>query len=168
MRREADKMQSARDRFANAGAAEGGQRSSVSVALSLVLLSSGFAMPAAAQTAPPSAVSSDAIKQREQELEAARTEQKNAAEIRQKLQATIAAIGQDRSKLNQQLIDSATQVRSVEFTGFADIYRSNAFCITAREFISGNAFDHAHRLARILPGLYAPLEKANAAIITHA
>ena len=112
-------MQSARDRLGNdrlgnTGAAESGPRSSVSVALSLVLLSSGFALPATAQTAAPSAVSADAIKQREQELEAARAEQKNAAEIRQKLQATIAAIGQDRSKLNQQLIDSATQVRTVE------------------------------------------------------
>ncbi len=58
--------------------------------------------------------SSDAIKQREQELEAARNEQKRAADLQQKLKADIAAIGQDRSKLNQQLIDIATQVRTVE------------------------------------------------------
>ena len=78
-----------------------------------------MALPAAAQTALSSAVSADAIKQREQELEAARTEQKNAAELRQRLQAEIAAIGQDRSKLNQQLIDTATKVRTVE-TSIAD------------------------------------------------
>ncbi|WP_312002504.1 murein hydrolase activator EnvC family protein [Bradyrhizobium hereditatis] len=60
------------------------------------------------------AVSPDAIKQREQELEAAREEQRKAAELQQKLKADIAAIGQDRSKLNQQLIDIATQVRSIE------------------------------------------------------
>ena len=57
---------------------------------------------------------SDAIKQREEELEAAREQQRKAAELQQKLKADIAAIGQDRSKLNQQLIDIATQVRSVE------------------------------------------------------
>jgi len=97
------------------------------VPLSVVLLSASFAglslAPAAAQVTAPSqqtsaqqaaAASPDAIKQREQELEAARLQQKNAAELQQKLKADIAAIGQDRSKLNQQLIDIAAQVRSVE------------------------------------------------------
>jgi septal ring factor EnvC (AmiA/AmiB activator) len=74
--------------------------------------------PAMAQSAPPAqqatAVSPDAIKEREQELEAAREEQRKAAELQQKLKADIAAIGQDRSKLNQQLIEIAAQVRSVE------------------------------------------------------
>ena len=74
-------------------------------------------MPAAAQTAPaPSqaAGSPDVIQQRAQELEAARQQQKNAAELQAKLKSDIAAIGQDRSKLNQQLIDIAAQVRGVE------------------------------------------------------
>src|SRR6186713_541847 len=74
--------------------------------------------PAVAQSAVPAqqatAVSPDAIKQREEELEATRELQRKAAELQQKLKADIAAIGQDRSKLNQQLIDIATQVRSVE------------------------------------------------------
>ena len=43
-----------------------------------------------------------------------REQQRKAAELQQKLKADIAAIGQDRSKLNQQLIDIATQVRTVE------------------------------------------------------
>ena len=68
-------------------------------------------MPAAAQVAAATpqvgAPSADAIKQREQELEAARAQQKSAAELQEKLKADIAAIGQDRSKLNQQLIDIA-------------------------------------------------------------
>src|SRR5215218_4771606 len=92
------------------------------VLLSLYLLSASFAVasfaPAAAQSAVPAqqatAVSPDAIKQREEELEATREQQRKAAELQQKLKADIAAIGQDRSKLNQQLIDIATQVRSVE------------------------------------------------------
>jgi murein hydrolase activator len=99
-----------------------GQLASVRIPLSLALLSAGFAgmclSPAAAQVAESTpqttAVSPDAIKQREQELEAARAQQKSAAESQQKLAADIASIGQDRSKLNQQLIDIAAQVRSVE------------------------------------------------------
>jgi septal ring factor EnvC (AmiA/AmiB activator) len=92
------------------------------VSLSLLLLSVSFAAaslsPAVAQSAAPAqqatAISPDAIKQREEELEATREQQRKAAELQQKLKADIAAIGQDRSKLNQQLIDIATQVRSVE------------------------------------------------------
>jgi murein hydrolase activator len=97
--------------------------------LSVALLSAGFiAMPlasAVAQTATPeqqaaaATASPEAIKQREQELEAAREQQKKAAELQEKLKADMAAIGQDRSKLNQQLIDIAGQVRSVE-TRIAD------------------------------------------------
>ena len=66
--------------------------------------------------APPQTISAapDAIKQREQELEATRAQQKSAAELQAKLKADIAAIGQDRSKLNAQLIDIAAQVRGVE------------------------------------------------------
>jgi septal ring factor EnvC (AmiA/AmiB activator) len=92
---------------------------------SLVLLSAGlFSLtslalaPAIAQVAAPSpqaaAGSPDIIKQREQELEAAREQQRKAAELQQKLKVDIAAIGQDRSKLNQQLIDIAAAVRTVE------------------------------------------------------
>ena len=60
------------------------------------------------------APSADAIRQREQELEAARAQQKSAAELQEKLKADIAAIGQDRSRLTQQLIDIAARVRGVE------------------------------------------------------
>src|SRR4051794_24561155 len=93
---------------------------SVRLPLSIALLSAGFAgvglLPAAAQApaAQTAATSPDAIKQREQELEAARAQQKSAAELQAKLKADIAAIGQDRSKLNAQLIDIAAQVRGVE------------------------------------------------------
>jgi septal ring factor EnvC (AmiA/AmiB activator) len=99
-----------------------GRRLMSAVSLSVLLLSASFAAaslsPAVAQSAAPAqqatAVSPDAIKQREEELEATREQQRKAAELQQKLKADIAAIGQDRSKLNQQLIDIATQVRNVE------------------------------------------------------
>ena len=56
----------------------------------------------------------DAIKQRGQELEATRAQQKSSTELQQQLKAEVAALGQDRSKLNAQLIDEAAQVRTVE------------------------------------------------------
>jgi septal ring factor EnvC (AmiA/AmiB activator) len=64
--------------------------------------------------APATKPSADDIKQRERELEAAREAQKKAAELQERLKAEMATIGQDRSKLNQQLIDVATRVRGVE------------------------------------------------------
>jgi septal ring factor EnvC (AmiA/AmiB activator) len=90
--------------------------------LFLIVLTASFTglvlSPAAAQVAAATpqvgAPSADLIKQREQELEAARAQQKSAAELQEKLKADIAAIGQDRSKLNQQLIDIAAGVRGVE------------------------------------------------------
>jgi septal ring factor EnvC (AmiA/AmiB activator) len=95
---------------------------SIRIPLSRALLSAGLASlslsPAAAQLAAPAqqatAASPDAIRQRAQELEAARAQQKSAAEAQEKLQSEIAAVGQDRSKFNQQLIDIAAQVRIVE------------------------------------------------------
>jgi septal ring factor EnvC (AmiA/AmiB activator) len=99
-----------------------GRRQPVRSPLPLIMFAASFAglglSPAAAQVAAATqqatAPSPDAIKQREQELEAARAQQKSAAELQEKLKADIAAIGQDRSKLNQQLIDIAARVRGVE------------------------------------------------------
>jgi septal ring factor EnvC (AmiA/AmiB activator) len=73
---------------------------------------------AQAQTAAPApqtaAISPDAIKQREQELEAARASKKSAEDAQAKLKAEITSLGQDRTQLNQQLIDTAANVRTVE------------------------------------------------------
>src|SRR6202048_3359900 len=112
-------MQAPPDIHSYPDTARRGQLSSVRVRLplSIALLSAGFAgmslLPAAAQVLPAAgqglpaaqgaaptpqttASSPDAIKQREQELEAARAQQKSAAELQAKLKADIAAIGQDR------------------------------------------------------------------------
>ncbi|QHO72870.1 hypothetical protein ACH79_09750 [Bradyrhizobium sp. CCBAU 051011] len=115
-------MHSTRDIHSYPGTANRGAPLTPAVSLPLILLSASFAAawlsPAVAQSAAPAqqatAASPDALKQREQELEAARQEQRKAAELQQKLKADIAAIGQDRSKLNQQVIDIAAQVRNVE------------------------------------------------------
>jgi septal ring factor EnvC (AmiA/AmiB activator) len=83
-----------------------------------VLVAGTNLVPAMAQTtarpSQTSAASPEAIKQREQELEAARAEQNRAAESEAKLRAEITVLGQDRSKLNQQLIEIADQVRRAE------------------------------------------------------
>ena len=56
----------------------------------------------------------DALRQRDHELEAVRTEQKKAAEIQAKLKDEIDAIGEDRHKLNQALIVGAGRLRDTE------------------------------------------------------
>lgn len=56
----------------------------------------------------------DALRQRDQELEAIRQEQKRATETQAKLKGEIDAIGEDRRKLNQALIDGAARLRDTE------------------------------------------------------
>ena len=70
--------------------------------------------PSIAGTPSPTLPTPEQLKQRAQELEAARAAQKAAAEAQERLKAEIATLGEDRGKLNQQLIDVASQVRSVE------------------------------------------------------
>jgi septal ring factor EnvC (AmiA/AmiB activator) len=77
-------------------------------------VSSSVMAQAAGTPSPAAAPSADDIKQREQELEAVRAQQKSAAELQERLKVDIAAIGQNRAKLNQQLIDAAAGVRDIE------------------------------------------------------
>jgi septal ring factor EnvC (AmiA/AmiB activator) len=112
-------MTATRQTISYSGTVRRGQPYSSLIACSAIVLSANFAggAPSQAQTPPvrqAEAPSGDIIRQREQELEAARLQQKTAAELQEKLKADIAAIGQDRSKLNQQLIDIAARVRGVE------------------------------------------------------
>jgi septal ring factor EnvC (AmiA/AmiB activator) len=113
-------MLSARTLHTQPGTTRTGRLSRVAlfVALLSIAIAGADLLPSAAQTvatpSPTAAGSPDVIQQRAQELEAARQQQKSAAELQTKLKSDIAAIGQDRSKLNQQLIDIAAQVRGVE------------------------------------------------------
>ncbi|ABD85740.1 murein hydrolase activator EnvC family protein [Rhodopseudomonas palustris] len=86
-------------------------RPGAAVLLAGVIAAAAMLSQVQAQSAPPPV---DLIKQREQELEAARAQQKSAAELREKLKADIAAIGEDRTKLNERLIDIAARVRGIE------------------------------------------------------
>src|SRR4051794_24748423 len=113
-------MQPTRNIHVSGEAGRRGRSSAVLNSISLALLATGLAgigfAPAFAQlaTTPSTLASTDGIRQREQELEATRAQQKTAAEAEAKLKLDIAAIGQDRSKLNAQLIDIAAQVRGFE------------------------------------------------------
>jgi septal ring factor EnvC (AmiA/AmiB activator) len=71
---------------------------------------------ASAQTprAQAPAASLDTLKERDKELEALRTEQRGALENEAKLKREIEAIGDDRRKFNQQIIDAASRVGGVE------------------------------------------------------
>jgi murein hydrolase activator len=103
---------------ADRAGAPGSAYPSLSVAALLLAGIAGMSLPALAQvagSAPQTAApSAEAIKQREQELEATIAQQRGAAELQQKLKAEVAAIGEDRGKLNAQLIDIAAQVRTIE------------------------------------------------------
>jgi septal ring factor EnvC (AmiA/AmiB activator) len=56
----------------------------------------------------------DALRQHDQEIEAIRLEQRKAAELQAKLKEEIDAIGEDRRKFNQALIDGAARLRDTE------------------------------------------------------
>src|SRR5882762_5147746 len=79
------------------------------------LLAAALALPGStmAQNMAQKATLDD-VKQRDQELDAVRAEQKKAAEAEKQLRAEIDAIGEDRRKLNQALIDTAGRIRAVE------------------------------------------------------
>ena len=82
--------------------------SALGLALLLAPLPSGFTPIAFAQP------DLDALKKRDQELEAIRAEQKKATETQAKLKSEIDLIGEDRRKLNQALIDAAARLRGDE------------------------------------------------------
>ena len=76
-----------------------------------------LALPLAAQTQQQPTQSEqalDALKQRDQELKAAREAQRKSAETETALKREIEQFGADRRKLNQDLIDTAARLRSVE------------------------------------------------------
>ncbi len=65
-------------------------------------------------TAAPTADRLDVLKQRDQELQSLRERQKQSADTEAALKREIEAIGADRRKLNQELIDTAARIRDLE------------------------------------------------------
>jgi septal ring factor EnvC (AmiA/AmiB activator) len=85
------------------------------IALPTTLAAVAMAQERPAQFAQnDSAEKLDAIKQRDEELKSAREQQRKSADSEAALKREIEQIGADRRKLNQDLIDTATRLRSVE------------------------------------------------------
>src|SRR5690348_1669638 len=76
-----------------------------------------FALPPEMSAPAPAgdpAPTADTLKQRDQELDAIRAQQRESSDSQAKLRLQIEALGRDRRALNEQLIDSAARVRTVE------------------------------------------------------
>jgi septal ring factor EnvC (AmiA/AmiB activator) len=72
-------------------------------------------IPSTGETPPaPDAKGLDQLQRHERELQAIRGEQKMARDTEIRLRREIESIGNDRRKLNQQLIDAAARVREIE------------------------------------------------------
>ncbi len=85
----------------------GDSRSALAMAIPLAL-GIGLAGPAYPQSAL------DGLRLRDQELQAVREQQRRTAETEAQLKREINAIGEDRRKFNQALIDTAARLRAVE------------------------------------------------------
>src|SRR4029079_5078316 len=79
--------------------------------LLIALTTAGTAL---AQSPAPAPDPLGVLKQRDQEMEALREQQKKSSEAEAALRRDIEAIGSDRRKLNQDLIDTAARIRDVE------------------------------------------------------
>jgi murein hydrolase activator len=77
-------------------------------------LNSGAAAQAGPRPADQATNPGDALKQRDQELDAALARARDSADAQAKLRGEIEALGQDRRKFNTQLIETAARVRDVE------------------------------------------------------
>ncbi|MGN6309313.1 MAG: murein hydrolase activator EnvC family protein [Xanthobacteraceae bacterium] len=120
--------------------------------------------PVAATPATTTTPSADDIKQRAQELEAARQRQKDAAELQEKLKAEIAAISQDRSKLNQELIDIAAKVRNVE-SRIADAEARLGDLDTREQAIRGSLQSRRAEIVEVLAALQRAGRRAPPALL---
>jgi septal ring factor EnvC (AmiA/AmiB activator) len=84
------------------------------LALAAVTIGCGAALAQAPRGAAKSPPALETLKQRDQELDAVRTEQRKAAESEQKLAIESDSIAEDRRKLNQSLIETAARIRVSE------------------------------------------------------
>jgi septal ring factor EnvC (AmiA/AmiB activator) len=134
---------------------------SVSLATATASVANAQVATSMQQAAAPD---TDVIRQRALELEAAREQQKSAADLQEKLKAAIAAIGQDRSKLNAQLIDIAARVRSVETR--IDDAEARLRPLDAREAqIRGSLDSRRSEIAEVLSALQRAGRRAPPALL---
>ena len=87
----------------------------------------------------PAPSTDDAIRQHDQELDAVRNQQRRSADSQAKLRLQIEALSEDRRALNQELIQSAAEVRAVEVK--IDDAQSRLRSLDAREQIFQKSLD---------------------------
>jgi septal ring factor EnvC (AmiA/AmiB activator) len=119
--------------------------------------------PQAAPATAPAAKGSpklDALNQREKELQTIRSEQKKAREAEANLRRQVDQIGNDRRKLNRQLIDIAARVRTIEqqiaageqrLPPLDDKERTLRTSLEARRHLIGNVLAALQRIGRNPP-----------------
>lgn len=118
--------------------------------------------PATTGSTPPAKGSPklNALEQRDQELQAIRDRQKEVREAEEKFQREIERIGDDRRKLNRQIIDVAARVRTVEHRMAAteqrlapldDRERKLRASLDARRHVIGNVLAALQRIGRNPP-----------------
>ncbi|MFY9835659.1 MAG: peptidoglycan DD-metalloendopeptidase family protein [Xanthobacteraceae bacterium] len=95
--------------------------------------------PGAAAKAPGTP---DALKQSDQDLDAALAQQRASAENQIKLRSEIETLGQDRRKFNQQLIDTAARVREVEAN--IDTTQERLGALDGQQRLLQNSLDQRH------------------------
>jgi septal ring factor EnvC (AmiA/AmiB activator) len=102
----------------------------------------------------------NALEQRDQELQAIRDRQKKVRESEEKFQREIERIGDDRRKLNRQIIDVAARVRTVEHRMAAteqrlapldERERKLRASLDARRHVIGNVLAALQRIGRNPP-----------------
>jgi septal ring factor EnvC (AmiA/AmiB activator) len=125
----------------------------VAFAASSIALAQTAPHHAATAPSPPSAPSPGAatakapgtpgpLKQSDQDLDAALAQQRASAENQIKLRSEIQALGQDRRKFNQELIDTAARVREVEANINATQERLGA--LDGQQRLLQNSLDQRH------------------------
>jgi septal ring factor EnvC (AmiA/AmiB activator) len=126
----------------------------------LAALAQNAAGPAPSPSAPAAqapaaqapAAGLDALRQRDQELDATRAQQRAVLEAQTKLKLEIDTIGDDRRALNQQLIDTAARVRDVE--GSIDAIQARLKPLDERELLfRGSLEERRNVIVEILAAL---------------
>jgi septal ring factor EnvC (AmiA/AmiB activator) len=95
--------------------------------------------PALAVPAVPPPSNADALKQQDRELDATRARQRETIENQAKLRRQIEALSADRSKLTEQLIETAAHVRDVEAS--IDATRARLVPLDEREKLFQKSLD---------------------------
>jgi murein hydrolase activator len=101
--------------------------------------------PAASSTGPAAAKAPgppDALKQSDQDLDAALAQQRASAENQIKLRSEIQVLGQDRRRFNQELIDTAARVREVE--GNINATQERLAALDGQQRLLQNSLDQRH------------------------